>query len=79
MRVLGLFTMAVHWQVVVGADLRRIVSKLSDSLDTWLSHVNLHIKYKLSTLEVYKYALFQENMHFHSFFNAPICVHEKKL
>ena len=31
------------------------------------------------SLEVYKYALFQENMHFHSFFNAPICVHEKKL
>ena len=50
MRVLGLFTMAVHWQVVVGADLRRIVSKLSDSLDTWLSLVNLHTIYTLSTL-----------------------------
>ena len=49
-RVLGLFTMAVHWQLVVGADLRCIVPKLSDSLDTWLSLVNLHIKYKLSTL-----------------------------
>ena len=51
MRMLGLFTMAVHWQSVVGADFRRIVSKLSDFLDSWLSLVNLtHYLHTIYTL-----------------------------
>ena len=35
--------------------------------------------HRVCTLEVYKKALFKEILHFHSVFNAPVCVHEEKL